>query len=399
MNTVMTEKRGGIKSWFLMIGALVLLILLIGGIKGYGAMKMFQAFASQGAPKFTVSTIKAEYQDWLPQLSAVGSLRAERGADLSAEVAGIVNAINFKSGDDVKAGQLLLQLRSADDEAHLESLKAAAALAESVNTRDQAQFKAGAVSQATLDSDAANLRSARAQVAEQQALVAKKYVRAPFAGHLGIRAVDLGQYLAAGTKIVTLQQLDPIYVDFYLPQQALGQIKVGQKLSAASDTYPEQSFGGQVVAIDPRVDTDTRNVQVRAALGNAERKLLPGMYANVSIEIGAPARQLTLPQTAVAYNPYGATVYIVVPHVEKPKEGEVAKPAQPSPSAGPDLEVKQVFVTTGATRGDQVAILKGVNEGDEVVTSGQIKLRNGALVTINNSVQPSNDPNPKPVEE
>lgn len=402
MNTVMNEKRGGIKSWLLMGGALLLLILLIGGIKGYGAMKMFQAFAAQGAPKFTVSTMKAEYQDWLPQLSAVGSLRAERGADLSAEAAGIVEGISFKSGDDVKAGQMLLQLRSADDQAHLESLKAAAALAESVNNRDLAQFKAGAVSQATLDSDAANLRSARAQVAEQQALVDKKFVRAPFAGHLGIRSVDLGQYLAAGTKVVTLQQLDPIFVDFYLPQQSLGQIKVGQKLSAVSDTYPELPFTGQVAAIDPRVDTDTRNVQVRAILANPERKLLPGMYAKVSIEVGAPARYLTLPQTAVAYNPYGATVYIVVPH--QPKEGEAAKPATPPSGAAPgsnapDLEVKQVFVTTGATRGDQVAILKGVNEGDQVVTSGQIKLRNGALVTVNNSAQPSNDPNPKPVDE
>ena len=404
MNTVMSEKRGGIKSWVLMGGALLLLILLIGGVKGYGAMKMFQAFAAQGAPKFTVSAVKAEYQDWLPQLSAVGSLRAERGADLSSEVNGIVDSIGFKSGDDVKAGQLLLQLRSADDEAHLESLKAAAALAEIVNNRDLAQFKAGAVSQATLDSDAANLRSARAQVAEQQALVNKKLVHAPFAGHLGIRAVDLGQYLSAGTKIVTLQQLDPIFVDFYLPQQSLGQIKVGQKLSAVSDTYPDQPFTGQVVAIDPRVDTDTRNVQVRANLANPERKLLPGMYANVSIEIGAPARYLTLPQTAVAYNPYGATVYIVVPHVEKPKDGEAAKPATPPPGASPgsnapDLEVKQVFVTTGATRGDQVAILKGVNEGDQVVTSGQIKLRNGALVTVNNTAQPSNDADPKPVDE
>jgi membrane fusion protein (multidrug efflux system) len=398
----MTQKRGGLKSWLLMIGAVVVLLLLVGGVKGYGVMKMFAAFAAQGAPKFTVSTAKAEYQDWLPKLSAVGSLRAERGADLSSEVNGIVDKINFKSGDDVRAGQLLLQLRSADDEAHLESLRAAAALAESVNNRDLAQFKAGAVSQATLDSDAANLRSARAQVAEQQALVAKKYVHAPFSGHLGIRSVDLGQYLAAGTKVVTLQQLDPIFVDFYLPQQALGQVKVGQKLSATSDTYPDQGFDGQIVAIDPRVDTDTRNVQVRATLGNADRKLLPGMYANVSIEIGAPARYLTLPQTAVAYNPYGATVYIVVPH--QPKEGEAAKPATPPPGASPgsnapDLEVQQVFVTTGATRGDQVAILKGVKEGDEVVTSGQIKLRNGALVIINNSVQPSNDADPKPQEQ
>ena len=386
------------KRWMLLIVAVVALVVVIGGIKGYGAYKMFQGFKAQGAPKFTVSTTKAEYQDWLPQLSAVGSLRAERGADLSAEVAGTVEAIEFTSGDYVKPGQMLLRLRSADDAAHLESLKAAAALAEINYNRDKAQFEAQAISQAVVDSDAANLRSARAQAAEQQALLDKKFVRAPFAGQIGIRAVDLGQYLAAGTKIVTLQQLDPIFVDFYLPQQSLSQIHSGQKVSIATDSFPGQSFDGAISAMDPQVDPGTRNVVVRATLKNSVHKLLPGMYATVSIEVGAPVRYLTLPQTAVAYNPYGATVYVVA-HQAADAKGASGAPPAGAPAQGEGLVAKQVFVTTGPTRGDQVAILKGISEGDEIVTSGQIKLRNGALITINNSVQPSDDPNPHPKEE
>jgi len=385
------------KRWMLLIVAVVGLVVVIGGIKGYGAYKAFQGFASQGPPKFTVSTTKVQYQDWLPQLSAVGSLRAERGADLSAEVAGTVDAIEFTSGDYVKPGQMLLRLRSADDAAHLESLKAAAALAEITYTRDKAQFEAQAISQAVLDTDAANLRSAKAQVAEQQALLDKKFVHAPFAGQIGIRAVDLGQYLAAGTKIVTLQQLDPIFVDFYLPQQSLSQVQAGQKVTVATDSFPEQSFDGAISAMDPQVDSGTRNVVLRATLKNGGHKLLPGMYANVNIEVGAPVRYLTLPQTAVAYNPYGATVYIVAPQGAESKGVPAAASGKATPAAG--LIAKQVFVTTGPTRGDQVAILKGITAGDEVVTSGQIKLRNGALITINNSVQPSDDPNPHPKEE
>ena len=389
------------KRWGLLGAVVVGLILVIGGIKGYGTYKMIKGFQAQGVPKFTVSTTKAQFQDWLPQMSAVGSLRAERGADLSAEVDGTVESIQFRSGDYVKAGQELVRLRAADDIAHLESLKAAAALAEITFKRDTAQFEAEAISQAVLDTDAANLRSARAQVAEQQALVNKKMVRAPFAGQMGIRAVDVGQYLAAGTKIVTLQQLDPIFVDFALPQQSLSQIRVGQKTSVVSDAFPDKTFAGEISALDPQVDTDTRNVRIRALLKNPERKLLPGMFANVRVEVGAPARYLTLPQTAVAYNPYGATVYVVgAPGTEadgtKADASAGAKPATTAPASGPPpLVAKQVFVTTGATRGDQVAILKGLNEGDEVVTSGQIKLRNGAPIVINNSVQPSNDPDPK----
>jgi membrane fusion protein, multidrug efflux system len=387
------------KRWALLVVVVVVLILLIGGVKGYGTYKMFQAFAAQGPQKFTVSTTKAAYQDWLPELRAVGSLRAERGADLSAEVAGIVDTIDFRSGDNVKAGQTLLRLRSADDLAHLESLKATAALAQTNYNRDKAQFEAQAISQATLDSDAATLRSAKAQVAEQEALVAKKIVRAPFAGEIGIRAVDLGQYLAAGTKIVTLQQLDPIFVDFSVPQQSLNQIRVGQKVAISADVLAGADFSGDISAIDPQVDTDTRNITVRATIKNPERKLLPGMYTTVNVSVGAAVRYLTLPQTAVAYNPYGATVYLVVPQSkDADTKGSPGGKIPVGANGSTNLVAKQVFVTTGATRGDQVAIVKGIQEGDEVVTSGQIKLRNGALVTINNSVQPSDDPNPKPQE-
>jgi membrane fusion protein (multidrug efflux system) len=378
------------KRWAI-LGVVVLgLVLVIGAAKGYGTYKMIKGFAAQGTPKFTVSTTKVRFEDWLPQMSAVGSLRAERGADLSAEVDGTVDSIQFRSGDSVKAGQALVRLRAADEIAHLESLRAAATLAEINFKRDTAQFEAEAISQAVLDTDAATLRSARAQVAEQQALVDKKIVRAPFAGQMGIRAVDVGQYLAAGTKIVTLQQLDPIFVDFALPQQALSQIRVGQKASVTSDAFPGRTFTGAIAALDPRVDTDTRNVRIRALLQNPERKLLPGMFANVRVEVGAPVRYLTLPQTAVAYNPYGATVYLVGP---PGADAQAAKPA--AGASAPALVAKQVFVTTGATRGDQVAILTGIKEGDEVVTSGQIKLRNGAAVTINNSVQPANDADPQ----
>ncbi len=389
------------KRWMILLVVVAALVVVIGGTKGYGTYKAIQGFKAQGAPKFTVSTAKVQFEDWLPQMSAVGSLRAERGADLSAEVDGTVDSIQFRSGDAVKQGQTLVRLRAADEAAHLESLKANAALAEITYKRDKSQFDAEAISQAALDTDSANLRSARAQVAEQQALLDKRLVRAPFSGQMGIRAVDVGQYLAAGTKIVTLQQLDPIFVDFALPQQSLSQIRVGQKLAVVSDAFPGKTFPGEVTALDPKIDTDTRNVRVRATLKNAQHLLLPGMFANVRVEVGGPVRYLTLPQTAVAYNPYGATVYVVTRQsadgtAGAPTDGGTAKPAAAAPdSASTGLIAKQVFVTTGATRGDQVAILKGVNEGDEVVTSGQIKLRNGAPIIINNSVLPSSDPDPK----
>ena len=274
-----------------MIVMLIGVGVVLGGFFAFQNFKSHiiqQVMASMANPPQAVSTTTARLQDWQPQTQAVGSVRAVNGADLSLEVSGVVDKINFESGDDVAAGATLLRLRADDDAAKLQALQATADLAQVNYDRDLKQLKAQAISQATVDSDRFNLKNARAQVEQQQAMIDKKMLRAPFAGHLGIRAVDLGQYLNAGTVVVTLQALDPIYVDFFLPQQALDRIRIGQAISARVDTYPDQHFPGKITAINPQVDTGTRNVQVRATLGNPDRKLLPGMYATVEIETGAP---------------------------------------------------------------------------------------------------------------
>ncbi|HXH71321.1 MAG TPA: efflux RND transporter periplasmic adaptor subunit [Mariprofundaceae bacterium] len=368
---------------------LVLAGLVFGGIFGFQAFKgyMMQKYMRAGGmPPQTVSTTVAGYQEWQPTLEAVGSLSAVRGADLSTELPGIVSAIRFKEGDDVKAGTVLLELNADSDIAKLHSLQAAADLAATTYKRDKEQFGVKAISRQALDASEANLKQARASVAEQQALVDKKVIRAPFAGRLGVRNVDLGQYVNAGTAMVTLQSLDPIDADFYLPQQALGQLRVGQEVTLKTDAWPGEVFSGTVAVIDPKVDPNTRNVRVRARLDNPDKKLLPGMYGSVDIVAGKTQRLITLPQTAVTYNPYGNIVYLVE------SEGKDEK-------GQPKLVARQAFVTTGDTRGDQVAILKGVKEGDVVVTSGQIKLRKGSPVVVNNSIQPANEPNPQPKDQ
>ncbi|GBE52141.1 multidrug resistance protein MdtA precursor [bacterium BMS3Bbin14] len=372
-----------------MIIMLILVGLLFGGIFGFQAFKarMVKKFmSSRGMPPQTVSTIRASMQPWQRQLEAVGSLQAVRGADLAPEVSGLVVKIRFKSGQEVKAGALLVELDASSDRAKLQALKATAEFAEQTWRRDRQQFRAHSVSQATLDADMANLKSSRAQVAEQQALLDKKFIRAPFAGRLGIRAVDLGQYLHPGAKIVTLQALDPIFVDFYLPQRTIRQVALGQSVTVRVDAFAGKTFAGKISAINPRVDQDTRNIRVRATISNSDHLLLPGMFATTDIEVGRPQPRVTLPQTAISYNPYGNIVYLVK-QKGKGRDGR------------PRLVAEQKFVTTGATRGDQVAILKGVPPGSVVVTSGQIKLHNGTPVLINNSIEPANDAAPAPRDE
>ena len=372
-----------------MIIMLVLIGIVFGAIFGFQAFKgrmMKKFMSSMGSAAQTVSTMKAAYQDWQPRLEAVGSLRAVNGVDISPQLAGTVTAIPFQQGEDVKQGAVLLQLYADDDIAKLEALKVAADLAKTTYERDKKQLEVKAVSQQTLDTDAANLKQAIANIAEQQALVDKKTIRAPFSGHLGIRAVDLGQYLNAGTAIVSLHALDPIYVDFSIPQNQLREIKIGQEVTAKIDAFPNEYFSGKIAVINPEVDTTTLNVKVRAKLENSDHKLLPGMYATVDIATGSSQRFITLPQTAITYNPYGDIVYLVE------AQGKDEK-------GNPKLVAKQMIVTTGETRGDQVAVLKGVNEGDTVVTAGQIKLRNGVPVMINNSIEPSFEPNPQPVDQ
>jgi membrane fusion protein (multidrug efflux system) len=371
---------------------LVLMLVIVGVvfflIFGFGAFRNIMIGKFLATLPFqpqTVATIKAPSTAWQPSMNAVGSLVAINGADISAEVAGIVDTIKFQSGDNVPAGALLVTLRPNNDNAVLAQLQATAQLDRVNYQRDVKQLKADAVSQATVDSDQAALQSAVAQVQAQQALMAEKEIKAPFAGTLGIRQVDVGQYLAAGTEIVTLQQLNPLFVDFYVPQQALAQIKIGQKISVAIDAFPEQNFPGTISAINSAIDAATRTVQVRATLNNDNLLLRPGMFATVNIPVGQAEQYITLPQTAITYNPYGDTVYTVAP-------GTGADGKQ-------ELIAQQKFVQIGDTRGDQVAVTKGISAGDEVVTAGQLKLRNGVSVIVNNDVQVSNNPNPNPPNE
>jgi membrane fusion protein (multidrug efflux system) len=371
-----------------MIIMLAIVGVLFGGLFGFKAFLggvIKKSISAQGIPPQTVSTAKAQFTEWQGEFQAVGTLRAVRGADLAAEVSGVITALHFESGQAVQTGAPLVQLNAESDVARLQSLRANAELAEVNYQRNQKQLEFQAVSQAVVDADAANLKNAKAQFAEQQALVNKKLVRAPFDGRLGIRAVDVGQYVNAGAKLVTLQALDTVYVDFYAPQKSLGRIALRQKIMLKTDAFPGQEFAGEVSSIDPKVDPATRNVQVRATVRNPKQSLLPGMFATVVLASGGPQRFLTLPQTAVSYNPYGDTVFIV--EESKGKDEKVALVAQ------------QKFVTVGEARGDQVAVLSGVKEGETVVTAGQIKLRSGFPVVVNNSIQPTNEPAPQPKDQ
>ena len=369
-----------------MIIMLLVVGILFGGIFGYQMFMraMIAMFMSSGfLPPQTVSSIVVHSEPWEPQIQAVGTLTAVNGADLSVEVSGIVEEIAFNSGDAVEAGTVLMRLRANDDLGRLHSLEAASDLASATYTRDIKQFQIRAISQAALDASAANLKSAKAQLAEQQAIVNKKSIIAPFAGQLGIRNVNVGQFVTPGTKVVTLQVLDPIYLDFFLPQQDVSKIKTEQKVTARVDAFPDETFEGAISGIDPKVDAATRNVAVRATLYNPGHKLLPGMYGTADVIAGAAHRYLTVPQTAITFNPYGNTVYLV------DNKGTKAKP---------QLVARQTFVTTGETRGDQVAILRGIKDGDTIVSAGQLKLQNGTPLIINNSIQPTNNPRPTPTE-
>lgn len=369
-----------------MVIMLVVVALVFGGVFGFQAFRasmMKKFMASGGNAPQTVSTVTAGFEEWQPRLAAVGTLRAIQGAEISPEVSGTVSALHFEQGQDVRKGSLLVELVAADDIAKLHSLEATAALAQTTYERDKLQFEFKAVSQQALDVDKANVMQATAAVAAQQALVNKKYIHALFSGRTGIRLVSVGQYVNAGTPIVSLQTLDPIYLDFSVPEQKLSHIRVGHKVAATTDAYPDKVFEGKISVINPEVDTSTLNVKVRVELKNPQRLLLPGMYATVDMVTGSPEREITLPQTAITYNPYGNIAYLV----EQQGLDEKGKPR---------LIAKQVIVSTGDTRGDQVAVLKGIKEGDIVVSAGQIKLHNGSPIVVNNEIQPTNEPHPQP---
>lgn len=338
------------------------------------------------APVVTVSAMRIQYSWWQPKIMTYGSMRAVNGVNVTTELAGLVRAVYLKPGSEVKEGDILVQLNADSDIALLHSLEAQQKLAEIIYHRDSAQFAVKAISKATLDTDEQNLKNLTAQVAQQEAMVAKKTLRAPFSGRLGVSTVNVGQYINPGNPIVTLQALDPLYADFFIPQQKLSKLQVGSIVHIKTDTYPDKTFSGKVTTINPIVDVNTRNVQIEATIANPQAELYPGMFVSSEVQTSPKKQYLTLPQSAISFNPYGEIAYIVQ-QKGKDKNGK------------PQLNVLQTFVITGEKRGDQIAILEGLKEGEMVVTSGQLKLKNGSLVVINNSVVPSNNPAPVAIDE
>jgi membrane fusion protein (multidrug efflux system) len=369
---------------FIMLGSVAAVLLLVFGVIFFPVLKYLLGPHAGFVSVQTVSTVQAKSTLWQTQLRAVGTLHAVAGADLSSEVTGLVVKIGFKAGDDVRKGTLLVQLRDDSDRATLAALEATATLADQTYKRDAALIKTNSISATDYDTALANMKNARAQADAQAATVEKKAIRAPYDGRVGIRQVDVGQYVNAGQVVVTLQQLDPIYVDFEVPQQQLGLISVGDKVSLTTDAAPGATFSGHILAFDAKVDPNTRNVQVRATIANPDKKLLPGMFATVVVNAGAARPQITLPETAIVYNPYGDTVYVVTK--QQGLQGE-------------QLVAQQRFVVVGETRGDQVAIESGLSASDVVVSTGQLKLKNGTVVKVNNAVPLPDNPNPEPEDQ
>jgi len=379
------------KRMIIMLAVVGTVFGLLFGYQQFGAYMMKKWLAGNGLPPATVTTMQAAYADWQPEVRSVGTLRAQHGIDVVTEVAGIVKALHFKSGDSVKAGDLLIELDADEEQAQLNAALAAAELASITYERGKAQFKVKAVSQSQLDMNKADLQVKRAQAAQLKAMVDKKHIRAAFAGRLGVTAISPGQYLKQGEVIVSLQQSNPIMVDFNVPQIQLAEVKAGQPVHLISNAFGEREFVGEISAIDSRVSANTRTVRVEAKVDNPDSELLSGMYAEVRIQTKQGERFLTLPQTAVSYNAYGSTLFLArqAPAADG-KEPADGKPALPL--------AEQVFVKTGMTRGDQIAVISGIKEGDVVVTSGQMKLKNGTPLIVNNSILPANDPSPTPQE-
>ncbi|MFA5056831.1 MAG: efflux RND transporter periplasmic adaptor subunit [Opitutaceae bacterium] len=367
---------------FGMIAAVILILGLIAGIKYSSVRKLIQARAAMKPPPVTVSAVQAAESPWQRRYHAVGNLAAAQGVTMSNELAGTVANIVFESGQHVKEGDLLVQLDISTDEAQLRGLEAQAALAKITLQRARELRAANSNAQADLDGAAAQYQEALASVDNQQAIIAKKTLRAPFSGLLGIRQVNRGQYLAAGTAIVALQALDPIYVNFSLPEQDFTHLKVGQTVHVTVEAYPGETFAGAINALDSKVDDATHNLEVQATVRNLEERLVPGMFASIDVVLPQQDQFITLPGTAIVYNPYGNAVYVI----EKGRDA----------AGGETLIARQRFVQLGETRGDQVAIVKGVQAGEQVVTAGQLKLRNGAAVQINNTVAPATNPAPAP---
>ncbi len=371
-----------VKRMIVMLAATLTLVAALGFVK----FRQIQTAIAQGAayqpPPEAVTTIVAEQENWPATLSAIGTVAAVRGVTVSADLPGTVDKIAFDSGQAVREGDVLAVLDTRQERAQLAAAEAQRDLARVNFERLQGLLNERVISRAEFDRATAEQRSADGHVGEIHAAIDRKTIRAPFSGVLGLRQVNLGQYLSGGDALVTLQSLNPIYVNFGVPQQAAGQMRAGRTVRISVGEQPAVEFTGRITALDSVVDEATRNVQVQATLANPKGVLRPGMFVQTEVAVGTSSTLISLPASAVSYAPFGDSVFVVTDI--KSEKGESYR------------GVRQQFVKLGATRGDQIAIVSGVKPGDEVVTSGVFKLRNGAAVLVNNKVQPGNNPKPKP---
>ena len=372
-----------VKRMLLMLAVVVAFVASLGFVK----FKQIQAAVAQGAsfqpPPTAVTTIITKREVWPSTINVIGTAEAIQGVTVSADLPGTVDKINFESGKAVRAGEVLVELDTRQERAQLAAAEADRDLARINYGREQQLVNEGVVARNEYDNALAQQKSTEAKVGEMKATIERKTIRAPFSGILGLRQVNLGQYLAAGQAIVSLQSVNPIYVNFGVPQQQAAQVQVGRTLRVTSDNLPGLQFTGRVTALDSVVNESTRNIQVQATLANPAGRLRPGMFVQVDVGVGANRDVIALPASAVNYAPYGDSVYVVTELVN-PKTGKSYR------------GVRQQFVKLEGSRGDQVAVVSGLNPGEEVVSSGAFKLRNGAAVQVNNTVQPSNNPKPKP---
>ena len=364
---------------------LVLAAVFIAGIAYWKytiVLKGMAEAAKFAPPPATVTTVVVKAQTWQPVLSAVGSMKAINGVTVSTDLAGIVSEIAFESGTAVKKGDLLVKLDTQQEEAQFRSAEARLNLAKSDLERKRDLIVKKAIAQSDWDTAESQLAQTQASVEEMKALIARKRLTAPFDGLLGIRQISVGQYVNPGAAIVPLQSLDPIFVEFSVPQQNFGALAMGKALRITVKGLDAENFDGEITAIDSLVDPNTRNILVQGTVKNAEHKLRPGMFADVEVLLPETTGVLAIPSSAISYAPYGDSVYVV-----RQKNG---------PDGKPMTMVEQQAVQLGPKRGDQVSVLSGLKDGDEVVSAGVFKLRPGAPVRVDNSVQPGNEAHPNP---
>jgi membrane fusion protein, multidrug efflux system len=373
------------RQWIVIIFGLIVVVVALVGVKAGQIVAMVQAGESFVPPPEVVTSANVEVAEWRPTTAAIGSLVAVRGVVLAAEVPGTVREISFESGSSVKRGAVLVKLDTSAENAQLASALAGASLARISYERALKLRKSGANAQADLDAAEARATQADATVANLRAIIAKKTIRAPFDGRVAIRQVELGQVVSPGSPIASLQSVSPIHADFWLPQQALARLELGERVHLRTDTFADAEWEGAITTINPEVDPATRNVRVRATFPNGDGRLRPGMFANVEVLSSEQRSVLIVPATAVIFAPYGDSVFAI----EEQKDE----------SRNTSTVVRQKFIRTGERRGDLVAVASGLNAGEQVVSSGAFKLRNGAAVTVDNRLAPEARLAPQPTEE